>query len=86
LRHYNKALYAKECSTSYGMLQNPQTETLAVTAVDGTPPPPRVSYESFVAFSYKWHIQMARAFMNCLEGKEYLEIRNTMVGRCRLTV
>jgi len=29
--------------------------------------------------STKWHIQMARAFINCLEGKEYLEIRNTMV-------
>eukprot|EP01103_Thecamoeba_quadrilineata_P015330 TRINITY_DN480_c0_g2_i3.p1 TRINITY_DN480_c0_g2~~TRINITY_DN480_c0_g2_i3.p1 ORF type:complete len:1658 (-),score=455.84 TRINITY_DN480_c0_g2_i3:20-4993(-) len=44
----------------------------------------KASFQDFVRVNFKWHCQLARSFMNCLESKEYMEIRNSLIVLTKL--
>jgi THO complex subunit 2 len=68
----DQALYEKECHLLPGF-------NLSFNAGPETVAPKRCTYVDFVKLVYKMHLRIARAFVACLEGKEYMEIRNGMM-------
>ena len=63
----DEATYEKECSAVRGFNLKYDDSSK------------KVSYEEFVKLVYKWHVRIAKSFLSCLEGDNYLEIRNSLM-------
>ena len=64
----DEATYEKECTAVSGFNMK-----------FADPSSKKVSYEEFVKLVYKWHLRIAKSFLSCLEGDNYLEIRNSLM-------
>ena len=71
--HSSKSIYEKECSQYPGFVQvfRQKSNTSVMTST-------HLSYENFRHVCHKWHIKIARSFVNCLESSDYMQIRNSL--------
>jgi len=44
----------------------------------------RASYSDFVRVNFKWHSRLAKGFIQCLQSKDFMEIRNALVVLTKL--
>ena len=68
-------VFEKDCKDSVGFAMRPSEGDSGK----------KCTREEFYKLAHKWHIRVGKAFINCLEEKEYMTLRNALAVLTRIT-
>ncbi|XP_003246335.1 THO complex subunit 2 isoform X1 [Acyrthosiphon pisum] len=72
--HSTKDIFEKECATYPGFVTKCKNSDQFVQSSND-----HVGYENFRHVCHKWHYKITKAMMVCLESKDYVQIRNSLI-------
>jgi len=75
--HADKEVFERECAGYPGFV----TKFRVTTVTDGKTPneTDTVDYENYRHVCHKWHYKIAKALVVCLESKDFVQIRNSLI-------
>jgi THO complex subunit 2 len=68
----NKDVYLRECISKRGM------------AASFSDTSKRVPFDQFPRLLYKWYLQTTKAFTDCLDSSEYMQVKNALLVLTRI--
>lgn len=71
--HSKKSVFEEECAGYPGFVTKFRVSNQFSEASD------HVGYENYRHVCHKWHYKMAKAIIICLESKDYVQIRNSLI-------
>ncbi|KAK9870147.1 hypothetical protein WA026_006238 [Henosepilachna vigintioctopunctata] len=71
--HKSKDVFDKECANYPGFVTKFRVSNQHADNMDN------VCYENYRHVCHKWHYKLAKAMVNCLESKDYIQIRNALI-------
>lgn len=71
--HKSKELFDKECANYPGFVTKYRLNNQHADSLDN------VGYENYRHVCHKWHYKLAKAMATCLESKDYVPIRNSII-------
>ncbi|XP_057661904.1 THO complex subunit 2 isoform X1 [Diorhabda carinulata] len=71
--HRSKEVFEKECANYPGFVTKYRKNNQHADNLDN------VDYENYRHVCHKWHYKLAKAMVTCLESKEYVQIRNSLI-------
>ncbi|XP_072398608.1 THO complex subunit 2 [Diabrotica undecimpunctata] len=71
--HKSKETFEKECANYPGFVTKYRKNNQHADNLDN------VDYENYRHVCHKWHYKLAKAMVTCLESKEYVQIRNSLI-------
>ncbi|XP_060532268.1 THO complex subunit 2 isoform X2 [Cylas formicarius] len=71
--HKSKEVFEKECSNFPGFMTKYRVSNHTADNLDN------VGYENYRHVCHKWHYKLAKAVVTCLESKDYVQIRNSLI-------
>ncbi|XP_050443418.1 THO complex subunit 2 isoform X2 [Adelges cooleyi] len=72
--HSSHEIFEKECATYPGFVTKCKNSDQFVQSSND-----HVGYENFRHVCHKWHYKITKAMMVCLESKDYVQIRNSLI-------
>ncbi|VVC38245.1 THO complex, subunitTHOC2, C-terminal,THO complex subunit 2, N-terminal domain,THO complex [Cinara cedri] len=72
--HSTQDIFEKECATYPGFVTKCKNSDQFVQSNND-----HVGYENFRHVCHKWHYKITKAMMVCLESKDYVQIRNSLI-------
>ncbi|XP_050521720.1 THO complex subunit 2 isoform X2 [Daktulosphaira vitifoliae] len=72
--HSTQEVFEKECATYPGFVTKCKNSDQFVQSSND-----HVGYENFRHVCHKWHYKITKAMMVCLESKDYVQIRNSLI-------
>ncbi|KAL1505772.1 hypothetical protein ABEB36_005256 [Hypothenemus hampei] len=71
--HKSKDVFEKECSNYPGFMTKYRVSNHTADSLDN------VGFENYRHVCHKWHYKLAKAVVTCLESKDYVQIRNSLI-------
>ncbi|XP_022903408.2 THO complex subunit 2 [Onthophagus taurus] len=71
--HKSKEVFEKECANYPGFVTKYRISNQYCDNLD------KVGYENYRHVCHKWHYKLAKAMIICLESKDYVQIRNSLI-------
>ncbi|XP_019767438.2 THO complex subunit 2 isoform X1 [Dendroctonus ponderosae] len=71
--HKSKETFEKECSNYPGFMTKYRVSNHTADSSDN------VGFENYRHVCHKWHYKLAKAVVTCLESKDYVQIRNSLI-------
>ncbi|XP_063912799.1 THO complex subunit 2 isoform X3 [Zophobas morio] len=71
--HKSKELFEKECANYPGFVTKYRLNNQHADNLDN------VGYENYRHVCHKWHYKLAKAMVTCLDSKDYVQIRNSLI-------
>lgn len=71
--HKSKDMFEKECANYPGFVTKYKKNNQHADNLD------LVDYENYRHVCHKWHYKLAKALVTCLESKNYVQIRNSLI-------
>ncbi|XP_030748048.1 THO complex subunit 2 isoform X2 [Sitophilus oryzae] len=71
--HKSKEVFEKECADYPGFVTKYRVSNHTADSLDN------VGYENYRHVCHKWHYKLAKAVVTCLESKDYVQIRNSLI-------
>ncbi|CAH1184109.1 unnamed protein product [Phyllotreta striolata] len=71
--HKSKDIFEKECANYPGFVTKYRKNNQHADNLDN------VDYENYRHVCHKWHYKLAKAMVTCLESKDYIQIRNSLI-------
>ncbi|XP_050307904.1 THO complex subunit 2 [Anthonomus grandis grandis] len=71
--HKSKDVFEKECTNFPGFMTKFRVSNHTADSLDN------VGYENYRHVCHKWHYKLAKAVVTCLESKDYVQIRNSLI-------
>lgn len=71
--HKSKEMFEKECASYPGFVTKYRLNNQHADNMDN------VGYENYRHVCHKWHYKLAKAMVTCLESKDYVQIRNSLI-------
>lgn len=71
--HKSKELFDRECANYPGFVTKYRLNNQHADNLDN------VGYENYRHVCHKWHYKLAKAMVTCLDSKDYVQIRNSLI-------
>ncbi|XP_049826219.1 THO complex subunit 2 isoform X2 [Aethina tumida] len=71
--HRSKDVFEKECANFPGFVMKYRVSNQHADSLGN------VGYENYRHVCHKWHYKLAKAMVTCLESKDYVQIRNSLI-------
>ncbi|CAH0560689.1 unnamed protein product [Brassicogethes aeneus] len=71
--HRSKEVFERECANYPGFVTKYRVSNQHADNLDN------VGYENYRHVCHKWHYKLAKAMVTCLESKDYVQIRNSLI-------
>ncbi|CAH1103884.1 unnamed protein product [Psylliodes chrysocephalus] len=71
--HKSKDVFERECANYPGFVTKYRKNNQHADNLDN------VDYENYRHVCHKWHYKLAKAMVTCLESKDYIQIRNSLI-------
>ncbi|KAF7282444.1 hypothetical protein GWI33_002672 [Rhynchophorus ferrugineus] len=71
--HKSREIFEKECANYPGFMTKYRVSNYTADSLDN------VGYENYRHVCHKWHYKLAKAVVTCLESKDYVQIRNSLI-------
>uniref|UniRef100_A0A182W6T4 THO complex subunit 2 n=1 Tax=Anopheles minimus TaxID=112268 RepID=A0A182W6T4_9DIPT len=76
--HSDEATFNKECANYPGFVTKFRVSNQYSEAID------HVNYENYRHVCHKWHYKITKAMVFCLDSKDYMQIRNSLIILMRI--